>query len=332
MDTVRWNVMPESADWQSQVEFQQAVRFLNDGQLVSIPTETVYGLAADATNGVACARIFEAKGRPRFNPLISHVANYETALEHGSFDPNADKLARKFWPGPLTLVVPGSPGSGISELCSAGLNTIALRVPDAPMMQSLSSELNRPLAAPSANTSGRLSPTTGQDVLDDLDGRIAMVIDSGRTRIGLESTVVSCVEGKVALLRPGGIPRGDIEETLGLRLVCNTHDNAAPISPGMLESHYAPAAIVRLDADHVKPDEALLAFGPDLPEGSKDCRRVFNLSQEGNLLEAASRLFEGLRTLDLENPKVIAVMAIPTHGIGEAINDRLHRAAASRKR
>ncbi|MEP3280192.1 MAG: L-threonylcarbamoyladenylate synthase [Stappiaceae bacterium] len=331
MTTHHWTVSISTPDWRESAEFGRATALLERGELVAIPTETVYGLAADATNGQACARIFEAKGRPRFNPLISHVPDYATAQNHGIFNDDADKLAKHFWPGPLTLVVPRKKTSPISELATAGLDTVALRVPASPLMQTLSQTLNRPLAAPSANLSGRLSPTTGADVAKDMNGRIGMVIDTGPTAIGLESSIVACVSAQPVLLRPGGIPAEDISQVLAKELKRTVSDDTAPAAPGMLSSHYAPNALVRMDAREVGLNEGLLAFGPHMADGAQYCREVHNLSEQSDLREAASRLFTGLRLLDVSGVERIAVMPIPKTGLGEAINDRLKRAAAPRK-
>ncbi len=329
--TQRWILSGAPPDWQKNAQFSLAANLLKGGELVAIPTETVYGLAADATNGAACAKIFEVKGRPQFNPLISHLADYATAQKHGYFNDDADKLARSFWPGPLTLVLPRRADSPISDLVSAGLNTIALRVPASPLMQALSRSVDRPLAAPSANMSGRISPTTGQDVVRDMAGRIALVIDAGPTVIGLESTVVACTGETPTLLRPGGIPAEDLVQVLGKKIARAGHNDTAPESPGMLSSHYAPHAAVRMSAENVNPDEGLLAFGPTLPAGAENCRKIFNLSEKSDLREAAARLFAGLRSLDASDVRNIAVMPIPLTGLGDAINDRLKRAAAPRK-
>ena len=302
-----------------------AGRLLREGRLVAFPTETVYGLGADATDGRAVAGIYEAKGRPSFNPLIAHVATVEEALALGRFDADAGRLARAFWPGPLTLVVPMAEGAGISDLTRAGLDTVGLRVPSHPVAQAILKAAGRPVAAPSANRSGHVSPTTAAHVLADLDGRIDAVVDGGPTEVGVESTIVACLGSTPVLLRPGGVPRAALEAILGRPLATATGE--ATIAPGMLASHYAPNAAIRLDATTVAPGEALLAFGSDVPAGAA---AVLNLSPSGDLAEAAASLFGFLRTLDASGASRIAVMPIPAEGLGEAIRDRLARAAAPR--
>ena len=303
-----------------------AARVLADGGLVAFPTETVYGLGADATDGEAVARLYAAKGRPRFNPLIAHVADAQAALVVARFSDDARRLAEAFWPGPLTLVLPKSPGCPVSQLATAGLDSIAARVPDHPVARDLLKAFGKPVVAPSANRSGHVSPTTAHHVLADLEGRIDLIIDAGATSVGVESTIVSCL-GAPALLRPGGVPRDAIERVLGhpLALVGDSEDEA-PLAPGMLASHYAPRSQLRLNAIEARPDEALLAFGPDAPRGAY----ALNLSPSGDLVEAAANLFSHLRTLDASGARTIAVMPIPNEGLGEAINDRLARAAAPR--
>jgi L-threonylcarbamoyladenylate synthase len=298
---------------------------LRAGGLVAFPTETVYGLGADATDGRAVAAIYAAKGRPSFNPLIAHVATVEAALALGQFDADAEALARAFWPGPLTLVVPMAAGAGISDLARAGLDTVGLRVPSHPVAQALLTAAGRPIAAPSANRSGHVSPTTADHVLDDLDGRIDAVVDGGATEVGVESTIVACLGGAPVLLRPGGVPREAIEKVIGRPLTASTGE--ATIAPGMLVSHYAPQAGLRLDVMAPAPGEALLAFGRDVPVADGP---VLNLSPSGDLAEAAANLFGHLRTLDAAAACGIAVMPIPGEGLGEAIRDRLARAAAPR--
>lgn len=311
-----------------------AARHLAAGALVVVPTETVYGLAADATNGEAVARIYAAKGRPQFNPLISHVSTRAMADTHGVFDEMARTLAEHFWPGPLTLVVPKRPGSAISDLATAGLDTVALRWPDSPVTCAVIDALGRPIAAPSANRSGRVSPTTAKAAIDEVGASVAMVIDAGPCRIGLESTIVACTGAEPMLLRPGGVPSDEIEAVLGTPLARSAGtglgDPDKPAAPGMLASHYAPRALVRLDAASVKPDEALLGFGPALPAGAERALAVLNLSERGDPVEAAANLFTYLRDLDGSGTGTIAVAPIPETGLGEAINDRLRRAAAER--
>lgn len=302
-----------------------AAEMLRAGQLVAFPTETVYGLGADATDGRAVAGIYAAKGRPSFNPLIAHVATVEAALALGVFDSEAEALARAFWPGPLTLVVPMAAGAGISDLTRAGLDTVGLRVPSHPVAQALLTAAGRPIAAPSANRSGHVSPTTADHVLDDLAGRIDAVVDGGSTEVGVESTIVACLGGAPVLLRPGGVPREAIEKVIGRPLAASAGE--ATIAPGMLASHYAPEASLRLDVTAPAPGEALLAFGRDVPVADGP---VLNLSPSGDLAEAAANLFGHLRTLDAAAVCGIAVMPIPGEGLGEAIRDRLARAAAPR--
>jgi L-threonylcarbamoyladenylate synthase len=304
-----------------------AARVLDEGGLVAFPTETVYGLGADAGNGKAVARLFAAKGRPAFNPLISHVPDMAGARRLALFDDDAARLAGAFWPGPLTLVLPRAPDCPVAELATAGLDTIALRVPDHPVARALLAAVGRPIVAPSANRSGHVSPTTAQHVLADLRGRIDMILDGGATPVGLESTIVACL-GEPTLLRPGGLPRVEIERVLG-RPLRDPHDqaDAAPLAPGQLASHYAPRTPLRLDATSVSKGEALLAFGPAPPSPAA---KVLNLSPSADLIEAAANLFSHLRALDAVGATAIAVMPIPHEGLGEAINDRLKRAAAPR--
>lgn len=309
-----------------------AARCLTEGGLVAFPTETVYGLGADATNGTAVARLYAAKGRPSFNPLISHVFDVAAARRLAAFNAAAEKLAAAFWPGPLTLVLKKRPACPVAELATAGLDSIAVRVPSHPVARSLLDRVARPIVAPSANRSGHVSPTTAQHVLDDLGGRIDMIVDGGSTPVGVESTIVACLDRPV-LLRPGGLPRHEIERVLGHAIEdapAITGDAEAPIAPGMLESHYAPRAQLRINADHVEPGEALLAFGVRMPRGVEDATVVLNLSPGSDLVEAAVNLFSDLRTLDQAGVGTIAVMPIPNEGLGEAINDRLARAAAPR--
>jgi L-threonylcarbamoyladenylate synthase len=302
-----------------------AVRVLGGGGLVAFPTETVYGLGADATNGEAVARLYAAKGRPRFNPLISHVADRDAARRIARFDDNAETLAAAFWPGPLTLVLPKVDRCPVSELATAGLDSIAVRIPDHPVAQDILRGFGKPVVAPSANPSGHVSPTTASHVRADLDGRIDLILDGGPTSVGVESTVVSCL-GAPTLLRPGGVSRQAIERALGRALAKTAPPTEeAPLAPGMLTSHYAPTTPLRLNAVSVNPGEALLAFGADGPAGAA---RTLNLSVSGDLVEAAANLFAHLRALDAAGHKGIAAMPIPNQGLGEAINDRLARAAA----
>ena len=300
----------------------EAARLLSAGALVAFPTETVYGLGADATDDRAVARVFEAKGRPRFNPLIVHVAGIEAARRIGRFGPEAERLAAAFWPGPLTLVLPLRPEAGLSALVTAGLQSVALRVPADPLAQRLLAAFGGPVAAPSANPSGRVSPTRAAHVLAGLGGRIAAVLDGGACAVGLESTILG-LDGTPALLRPGGLPAEALEACLGAPLAAGG-DSERPSSPGQLASHYAPEAALRMNADAPRPGEAYLGFGP----GAKG--EGLNLSASGDLVEAAANLFHHLRALDAQG-KPIAVAPIPEKGLGRAINDRLRRAAAPRR-
>jgi L-threonylcarbamoyladenylate synthase len=301
-----------------------AAACLGAGGLVAFPTETVYGLGADATNGEAIARLYAAKGRPRFNPLIAHVANIDAARTLACFNAAADKLAAAFWPGPLTLVLPRRPDCAVADLALAGLDSIAVRAPAHPLPQVLLEEFGRPIVAPSANRSGHVSATSAAHVLADLRGRIDMILDSGPCAVGVESTIVACLDAP-ALLRPGGLPREAIERALGQTLTLPPSADKAPLAPGMLRSHYAPKAVLRLNAEAPRADEALLAFGPDVPASGS---MTLNLSRRGDLTEAAANLFSHLRALDASGAACIAVMKVPREGLGEAINDRLKRAAA----
>jgi L-threonylcarbamoyladenylate synthase len=308
-------------------DIAQAVGLLRGGGVVALPTETVYGLAGDATNDQAVEAIFAAKGRPAHNPLIVHVASLAMARALGVFDPISLRLAERFWPGPLTLVLPIQPGAGISALATPGGQTIALRQPAHPIFQAVLAALDRPLAAPSANPSGMVSPTLVEHVMAGLGDVIPAVIDGGPAMVGVESTVVRVLADKAYLLRPGGISRADIEAVIGAALSSQLPPTAHLASPGQLKSHYAPRARLRLNATSISPGEALLAFGPDVPDGAA---LVANLSATGDLAEAARNLFAMMRLLDREGTAMIAVMPIPHTGIGEAINDRLARAAATR--
>ena len=305
-----------------------AAQTLKAGGLVAFPTETVYGLGADATNAAAVARLYQAKGRPRFNPLISHVADLAAAEAIALLDPASRRLAQAFWPGPLTLVLRKAPNCPVSDLATAGLDTIAVRIPAHPAAQALLRALGRPVVAPSANLSGHVSPTTAAHVQGDLAGRIDLILDAGPVMVGVESTIVSCLDTP-RLLRPGGTPRRAIEKLLGAPLAGRAPAaKAQPVAPGMLASHYAPRAAVRLDASDVAADEALLAFGPASVPGTP--KAMLNLSAAGDTIEAAANLFGYLRRLDQAGARAIAVMPIPHEGLGEAINDRLARAAAPR--
>jgi L-threonylcarbamoyladenylate synthase len=311
-----------------------AARCLADGGLVAFPTETVYGLGADATNGAAVARLYAAKSRPRFNPLIAHVGDLDAARDLAQFDAAAERLAA-LWPGPLTLVLPKASSCPVADLATAGLDTIAVRVPDHPVARDLLAAFGKPVVAPSANRSGHVSPTTAQHVIADLDGRIDMVIDGGPTSVGVESTIVACFGGQAMLLRPGGVARTRIEQVLGAPLAdaqptsSDPSDDDVPLAPGQLASHYAPRARLRLNAERLHAGEVLLAFGPVLPAGA-DGGVMRNLSPAGDVVEAAANLFSHLRALDTSGAATIAVMPIPEDSLGEAINDRLRRAASPR--
>ena len=304
---------------------EAAARCLAAGGLVAFPTETVYGLGADAGNGEAVARLYAAKGRPAFNPLIAHVADIDAARRVGVFNAAAEKLAAAFWPGPLTLVLAKQRDCAVADLALAGLDSVAVRIPAHPVARGLIEAFGGPVVAPSANRSGHVSPTSAAHVLADLRGRIDLIIDGGPCTVGVESTIVSCVE-QPTLLRPGGAPRGAIEATLGAALATVPLTDDAPVAPGMLSSHYAPKAALRLDADGAEVGEALLAFGA-APAYSG---ATLNLSPRGDLIEAAANLFSHLRALDASGVRRIAVMKVPHEGLGEAINDRLKRAAAPR--
>jgi len=304
----------------------QAAQALAGGEIVAFPTETVYGLGANALDASAVARVFAAKERPRFNPLIVHVPDLAAAETYAVFDATARKLAGAFWPGPLSLVLPKRPGCGIADLVTAGLDTIALRAPNHPVAQALLAEAGLPIAAPSANRSGRISPTRASHVAAELGDIPAMILDGGPCARGIESTVVSAAGEAPVLLRLGAVPREQIEAVLGQTLPLAKED-AAIASPGQLARHYAPNTPLRLDVAEVRTGEALLAFGPDAPQGAV---ASINLSATGSLEEAAANLFAALRALDAMGASAIAVMPMPGHGLGEAINDRLRRAAQAR--
>ena len=305
----------------------KAAALLREGKLVAFPTETVYGLGGDATNGRTVAAIFAAKGRPRFNPLIMHFADAAKAGEHAEMTPLAHRLTAAFWPGPLTLVLARRVGSSLSDLVSAGLDSVAVRVPDHPVAQALLRAAGCPLAAPSANRSGHLSPTRAEHVYADFGDGIALILDGGPTAHGLESTVIDARGDEPVLLRPGAVTAETIEAVLGQPLRRGGTSAEKPSSPGQLQSHYAPRARLRLGAASANAGEALLAFGPKAPG---DGPRAINLSPSGDLIEAAANLFAALRALDATGVDTIAVMPIPEQGLGEAINDRLRRAAAPR--
>jgi L-threonylcarbamoyladenylate synthase len=307
---------------------EKAARLLRAGALVAFPTETVYGLGADATNERAVAAIFAAKGRPRFNPLIVHVPGLAEAEALAEFDARARRLAARFWPGPLSLVLRRTLDAGLSLLASAGLDTVALRAPAHPVAQALLRATGRPIAAPSANRSGRVSPTEAAHVMAELGDAVAMVLDAGRCCIGLESTVLDLSGETPALLRPGGVTLEELAAVLGPITTASGGAVGAPRSPGMLASHYAPALPLRLDAASARPGEALLAFGSSAaPSGFAE---TLWLSRTGDLAEAAANLFAMLRRLDQPRFTGIAVMPIPERGLGRAINDRLRRAASPR--
>jgi L-threonylcarbamoyladenylate synthase len=308
----------------------EAAEILRAGGLAAFPTETVYGLGADATNPQAVAGIYAAKERPSFNPLIAHVESVEAALVQGVFDETAQRLAKAFWPGPLTLVVPVAKSCTISDLARAGLDSVGLRVPAHLVAHALLAHAGRPIAAPSANRSGRVSPTSADHVLGDLEGRIDAVLDGGPALVGVESTIIACLGGPPRLLRPGGVPREAIEALIEQTLETSLEEDANPLAPGMLASHYAPRARVRLDVSDLQPGEAALLFGAHRPRGIEAARAVLNLSESGDLTEAAAHLFSHLRHLDASGAEAIAVSPVPETGLGEAINDRLRRAAAER--
>ncbi|WP_423209275.1 threonylcarbamoyl-AMP synthase [Paracoccus yeei] len=302
----------------------EASALLARGELVAMPTETVYGLAGDTRDGRAVARIYEAKGRPSFNPLIVHLPDLAAAERIAVLDDAARNLADAFWPGALTLVLPLRPGSGIAPLVTAGLDTVAIRVPAHPVAQALLRRFGGPLAAPSANPSGRISATTAAHVADPvtgLGGRIAAVLDAGACPVGVESTIIGWQDGRPVLLRPGGLPAEAIAAALGGPVATPRLDPAAPNAPGQLTSHYAPRASLRLNATAARPGELLIGFGPVAGEMS--------LSEEADLAEAAARLFELLHQADAQG-RPIAVAPVPETGLGAAINDRLRRAAAPR--
>jgi len=304
----------------------RAARLLASGGLVAFPTETVYGLGADARNVDAVARIFAAKGRPHVNPLIAHVSDAEAAARLAVFDPRADRLAAAFWPGALTLVLPMRHDAGIAPQVTAGLPTLAVRVPAHPVARDLLAAFGGPVAAPSANPSGRISPTRAEHVVQALSGLIEAVVDGGPCPVGVESTILALDGPAARLLRPGGIPAEAIADCLGERLVVVTGEGDRPQAPGMMASHYAPDAGLRMDATRPGPGEVWIGFGPGCDHAD------MNLSPAGNLAEAAANLFSALRAADaLAGPGGrIAVAPVPAHGLGHAINDRLARAAAPR--
>ena len=302
----------------------RAAALLADGALVAFPTETVYGLGGDARSDMAVARIFEAKGRPRFNPLIVHLPDVQAARRYAVFDDRAERVAATFWPGPLTLVLPLRPDAGLSPLVTAGLPSVALRVPAHPVAQALLRTFGGPLAAPSANPSGRISPTRAEHVVEGLAGRIAAVVDGGACAVGVESTILGLTDG-ARLLRPGGLPVEALEACLGEPLLTGAGTDAErPTAPGQLASHYAPAARVALNVTDPGPGTVWIGFGPGCAGAA------LNLSESGDLVEAAANLFHFLHRADAMSDGAIAFAPIPEHGLGRAINDRLRRAAAPR--
>jgi len=305
----------------------RAARLLAEGALVAFPTETVYGLGADARNGRAVAEVFAAKGRPAFNPLIVHVESLAAARRLARFEATAERLAGAFWPGPLTLVLPRLADCPLADPVTAGLPTVALRAPAHPVAQALLAAFGGAVAAPSANPSGRISPTTAAHVLEGLSGRIAAVVDGGPCPVGLESTIIGLADGVPRLLRPGGLPAEAVEDCLGAPLAPPSGPRAQ--APGMLASHYAPRAPLRLAPEGPRPGEVWIGFGPGAaPPGT---RAALTLSARGDMAEAAARLFALLRKADaLAGPEGIAAAPLPDHGLGRAINDRLRRAAAPR--
>jgi len=310
-----------------QASIDEAARLIREGELVAFPTETVYGLGGDATNERAVARIFEAKGRPQFNPLISHVLDVDEAKKLVQWNDTADKLAARFWPGPLTLVLPRTANSPIALLATSGLDSAAVRAPAHPLAQALILAAGRPIAGPSANRSGSVSPTRAEHVAESLGDQVKLILDGGPCEVGLESTVLDLTTSTPTLLRPGGATREAIEAVIGPVALSDAipSGDAPRKSPGQLASHYAPSRPVRLNATTVSADEGLLAFGAQPPAGA---RRTLNLSPTADLTEAAANLFAMLRALDSADVSRIAVMPLPQTGLGLAINDRLRRAAA----
>ncbi|MGO4618666.1 L-threonylcarbamoyladenylate synthase [Ensifer sp. 2YAB10] len=307
----------------------RACAVLAEGEPVAIPTETVYGLAADATNPDAISRIYEMKGRPRFNPLISHVSDMAMAEAHVRFDPLSRRLAEAFWPGPLTLILPQRPKSTVHALASAGLDTLGIRMPDG-FSRRVIARFGRPLAAPSANTSGKISPTSADHVDADLGEKLKLILDAGPAQIGLESTIIKVDGDEIRLLRPGGLDAAEIERLLDRPVIRAETAGATIEAPGMLASHYAPGAAVRLEATDVRAGEALIRFGGGRVLGEEQAAVVLDLSPTGNLREAAANLFDYMKRADASGAQTIAFGPIPSEGLGEAIIDRLQRAAAPR--
>lgn len=308
---------------------ERACVVLAEGEPVAIPTETVYGLAADATNPDAISRIYEMKGRPRFNPLISHVSDMAMAETHVRFDPISRRLAEAFWPGPLTLILPQRPDSTVHALASAGLDTLGIRMPDG-FSRRVIARFGRPLAAPSANTSGKISPTSAAHVDADLGEKLKLILDAGPAEIGLESTIIKVDGDEIRLLRPGGLDAADIERLLDRPVIRPETAGATIEAPGMLASHYAPNSAVRLDAVDIRAGEALIRFGGGRIAGEERATVVLDLSPTGNLREAAANLFDYMKRADASGAATIAFGPIPSEGLGEAIIDRLQRAAAPR--
>ena len=298
----------------------EAANAIKEGKLIAFPTETVYGLGADATNDLAVAKIFEVKGRPRFNPLIVHLPDFESASTIAIFDKKAENLAREFWPGALTLVLPRVVGTTLSLLVSAGLPTVAVRIPAHDGAREFLNAAGCPIAAPSANRSGHISPTIAQHVSEALDNEVVIILDGGPCEIGVESTVLDLSDGDPILLRPGGIPVEALEQALGHTLATLNVEINKPRGPGMVGPHYRPSIPLRLDATTFQPNEALLGFGPTE-------NATLNLSKKGNLQEAAANLFAHLHALDQGDFSAIVAMSVPEQGLGRAINDRLRRAA-----
>ena len=306
----------------------RAAAILRDGGLVAFPTETVYGLGADATQPWAVARIYDAKDRPSFNPLIAHVADLGAARQEAALPEPALRLAEAFWPGALTIVAPVAPSGSVCDLARAGLPSVAVRIPAHPVAQALLAAVGRPIAAPSANRSGHVSPVTAAHVAEDLSGRVDMILDGGRAPAGLESTIVSFCEASPALLRPGAVAREAIEKILGEKLAAP--ERAEILGPGMTPSHYAPAARLRLEAHELEEGEAALDFGGRLAARAQAGVFILDLSPSGDLVEAAANLFAYLREFDARRIANVAVAHVPERGLGEAINDRLRRASAPR--
>jgi L-threonylcarbamoyladenylate synthase len=310
------------------IAIDAAISALGRGECVVLPTETVYGLAADASNGMAVAQIFEIKGRPHFNPLICHVADLAMAQIYGALGTTGEALARQFWPGPLTLVVPEQPDNAIHDLVKAGHNTIALRCPKG-IARDIIASFGKPLAAPSANRSGRVSLTSAAHVLSEYVDRDLLILDGGPCSMGIESTIVKILDDRLVLLRPGGITKEALISASGLPVIAPTEGTIE--APGMMASHYSPDALLRRHVTHCPRDAALLAFGPAGEKNRTDAIHILNLSETGNLREAAANLYHHLKALDALQPAMIAVEPIPDEGIGLAINDRLKRAATPRK-